>query len=115
MYESLTRYAGTLAKRKTTAALGEGSIGLDDFVRDFYDLKGFADTDYFSTLERYVSTDEDDFLVRSDIEHADVDFIRAAITRCIRGDRFCDGCLAGYAANGFLDRCLTRLEEMDEA
>lgn len=115
MYEDLTCYAGTLAERETTAALGVGTIGMDDFIRAFYNLEGFADTRYYDTLERYVSTDGDDFLVRSDVEHADIDFIRAAITWCIRGDRFCDGCLATFAANGFLDRCLNRLKELDEA
>ncbi|WP_432290511.1 DUF6508 domain-containing protein [Olsenella uli] len=40
--------------------------------------------------------------------------MRACITWCVRGDRFCDGCLRAYVECGFVDRCLLRLKELDE-
>lgn len=115
MYENLTRYAGALAGHETSNAFGAGTLGLEDFTRDFCGLEGFADTGYHDTLERHGVTGGGDELTSYDVEHAGVDFIRAAITWCVRGDRFCDGHLGRFAANGFLDRCLVRLKELDTA
>lgn len=115
MYKNLTRYAGALTGRKTSCAFGAGTLGLEDFKRNFYALEGFADTGYHGTLERHGVTGGEDELTRYDVEHVGVDFIRAAITWCVRGDRFCDGHLSRFAANGFLDRCLERLKELDTA
>ncbi len=36
------------------------------------------------------------------------------VTTCAREDRFIGGALGLYAESGFLDRCLTRLKELDE-
>lgn len=115
MYKNLTQYAGTLAGRETSCAFGAGTLGLEDFTRDFYALEGFADTGYHDALERHGFTGGGDELTRHDVEHAGVNFIRAAITWCVRGNRFCDEHLSRFAANGFLDRCLERLKELDKA
>ena len=53
MYERLTKYAGTLAGRETSSRFGCGTIGMDEFIDDFYGTEGFADTGYFSPLERH--------------------------------------------------------------
>ncbi len=58
--------------------------------------------------------DTSDGIESCDVEHADLDLVRACVTWCVRGDRFCDGCLGARARNGFLNRCLTRLKELDE-
>ncbi len=113
MYERLTKYAGTLAGRETSSRFGCGTIGMNDFIDDFYGTEGFTDTSYFSTLERH-GVDTSDGIESCDVEHADLDLVRACVTWCVRGDRFCDGCLGARARNGFLDRCLTRLKELDE-
>lgn len=114
MFERLTKYAGKLADRNMNVELGGGTLGLEDFVDDFYELDGFADTSYFETLERH-SIDTSEGIDSCDIDHEDIDLIRACITWCVRGDRFCDGLLAAQARSGFLDRCLSRLKELDES
>lgn len=113
MYERLTKYVGELAGRDAGVELGGGTLGLEDFVSDFYGLDGFADTDYFETLRRH-DVDTSDGIGGCDVDHAGADLVRACVTWCVRGDRFCDGCLAAHTENGFLDRCLFRLKELDE-
>lgn len=113
MYERLTKYAGTLAARDLETELGGGTIGVDDFIEDFYAVDGFADTDYFDTLKRY-GVDTESGVDSCDMEHADLELVRACIAWCVRGDHFCDGCLAAHAKSGFLDRCLKRLKELDQ-
>lgn len=112
MYERLTKYAGTLANRELGNELGGGTLGMDDFIEDFYALEGFADTGYFATLERY-GAGAAGGVAACDVEHADLDLLRACVIWCVRGDRFCDGLLKVYAENGILDRCLMRLRELD--
>lgn len=109
MYERLTKYVGTLADRETSSRFGCGTIGMDDF----YGTEGFTDTGYFSTLERH-GVDTSKGIESCDVEHADLDLVRACVTWCARGDRFCDGYLGAHAKSGFLDHCLTRLKELDE-
>lgn len=113
MYEMLTKYAGTLADRKLGSYLGCGTVGLEDFVDDFYAFEGFADAGYGETIAQY-GIDASEGVECCDVEHASLDLLRACITWCVRGDRFCDGLLGSYAKNGFLDRCLVRLKELDE-
>lgn len=93
--------------------LGGGTLGMDDFIEDFYALDGFADMDYFETLKRY-GADTENGIDSCDVERAGLDLVRACITWCVRGDRFCDGCLRAYVECGFVDRCLLRLKELDE-
>ena len=114
MYEGLTKYAGTLAGRDTGAIVFCGTSGMDDFINDFYALEDFGDIGYFETLERYGVEPSDEGFEACDVEHADLDLVRALITTCVRQDRFCSGLLGGFARSGFLDRCLLRLEELDE-
>ena len=113
MYERLTKYAGTLAERELETEFGGGTIGVEDFIGDFYAVDCFADTDYFGTLKRY-GVDTENGIDSCDVGHADLDLVRACITWCVRGDRFCDGCLRAYIECGFIDRCLPRLKELDE-
>lgn len=113
MYEALIKYAGILQNRELTVELGGGTQGLDDFIRDFYDLDGFADTSYFDTLERY-GVDDARGIEGCDVEHADADLVRACITWRVRGDRFCDGCLKACVESGFIDRCLARLKALND-
>lgn len=113
MFERLTKHAGKLEDRNMNVELGGGTLGLEDFVDGFYELDGFADTSYFETLERH-GIDTSEGIDSCDIDHGDIDLIRACITWCVRGDRFCDGLLAAQARSGFLDRCLFRLKELDE-
>ena len=113
MFERLTKYAGKLADRNMNVEFGGGTFGLEDFVDDFYELDGFADTRYFETLERH-SIDTSEGIDSCDIDHGGIDLIRACITWRVRGDRFCDGLLAAQARSGFLDRCLSQLKELDE-
>lgn len=40
MFERLTKYAGKLADRNMNVKLGGGTLGLEDFVDDFYELEG---------------------------------------------------------------------------
>ena len=74
---------------------------------------GFADCHYYATLEHY-GVDDSDGIAGCDIEHANAELVLACITWCIRGDHFCDGFLGIYVRNGFIDRCLARLKELDE-
>lgn len=113
MYEKLTKYAGTLTGRKLDVELDGGTLGVDDFIEDFYAVDGFADTDYFDTLKRY-GVDTESSVDSCDMEHADLELVRACIAWCVRGDRFFDGCLRAYVECGFIDRCLLRLKELDE-
>lgn len=120
MYEKLTKYAGALAGRDLGSHLGCGTLGMEDFADDFCGLHdddlddlGFADCHYYVTLERY-GVDDSDGIAGCDIERAPAELVLACITWCIRGDHFCDGFLGIYVRNGFIDRCLARLKELDE-
>lgn len=52
-------------------------------------------------------------VVACDVEHAGLDLPRVRVTWRVLGDRFCDGLLVAYAENGFRDRCLMRLKDLD--
>lgn len=123
MYESLTEFIGRFSNPGSMGDMkGEGSVEhplvlpgfhpsveLENFIKAFYALEGFADHDYFETLGR----DADD-VERIDIESAELPVIRAALTFCIRADRMSPGALASFCEDGFIDRLLTRLMELDE-
>ena len=49
-----------------------------------------------------------------DVEHANAELVRALILTLVQRVRFAEGLLGRYARNGFLDRCLFRLKELDE-
>ena len=87
---------------------------MDDFIEDFYAVDGFADTDYFGSLKRY-GVDTESGIDSCDVDHADLELMRACITWCVRGDRFYDGCLRTYVECGFIDRCLLRLRSLTRA
>lgn len=87
---------------------------MDDFIEDFYAVDGFADTDYFGSLKRY-GVDTESGIDSCDVDHADLELMRACITWCVRGDRFCDGCLRTYVECGFIDRCLLKLRSLTRA
>lgn len=40
MFERLTKHAGKLEDRNMNVELGGGTLGLEDFVDDFYELDG---------------------------------------------------------------------------
>lgn len=113
MYERLTRYAGTLADRDVTSEGCWWTVGLDDFVDDFYGLDGFCVVGYQDMLGLYGIEMSDERFAACDVEHADLNLVRALITTCVRQERFCDGLLGRFAKDGFLDRCLIRLRELD--
>ena len=112
MYETLTVFAGELASRKTED--NWGTCGLDDFIDAFYDSIKDTETNYFKTLERYGVEMSDSGLEACDVEHANSELVRALILTLVRQDRFVGGLLGRYARNGYLDRCLFRLKELDE-
>ena len=112
MYETLTVFAGELANREIEDHWG--TCGLDDFIDAFYDSIEHTRIDYFETLERYGVEMSDRGLEACDVEHANAELVRALILTLVRQDRFAEGLLGRYARNGFLDRCLFRLKELDE-
>ena len=112
MYETLTVFAGELASRETEDDWG--TCGLDDFTEAFYESIKGARIDYFETLERYGVEMSDRGLEACDVEHANAELVCALILTLVRQDRFAEGLLGRYARNGFLDRCLFRLKELDE-
>ena len=87
---------------------------MDSFIEDFYSPspEEFADAGYFATLERYGACDVGGIVV-CDSEHADLELLRACVTWYVRGDHFCVGLLVVYAENGFRNRCLMRLKNLD--
>lgn len=112
MYETLTVFAGELASRETEDRWG--TCGLDDFIDAFYDSIKDTRIDYIETLERYGIEMSDRGLEACDVEHANGELVRALILTLVRQDRFAEGLLGRYARNGYLDRCLFRLKELDE-
>lgn len=112
MYETLTVFAGELASRDTEGSWG--TCGLDDFIDAFYDSIEHARIDYFETLEHYGVEMSGRGLETCDVEHANAELVRALIWTLVRQDRFTEGLLGRYARNGYLDRCLFRLKELDE-
>ena len=112
MYETLTVFAGELASRGTEDHWG--TCGLDDFIEAFYDSIEHARINYFETLERYGVEMSDRGLEACDVEHANAELARTLIMTLVQQDRFAEGLLGRYARNGFLDRCLFRLKELDE-
>ena len=112
MYETLTVFAGELASRETEDSWG--TCGLDDFIDAFYDSIEHARIDYFETLERYGVEMSDRGLEACDVERANGELVLALILTLVRQDRFVGGLLGRYARNGYLDRCLFRLKELDE-
>lgn len=129
-YEKMTRFAGKLAKKpgQWSKATGSGTMGdpyifpvfersaaLSGFENAFYELQdSFADFHYLDTLEKRGVTASHEGFDAVDIEHADLELIRALITTSVRQDRFVSGLLGSLASRGFLDRCLFRLKELDE-
>ena len=129
-YEKLTRFAGKLADNPGhwSPITGSGtetdpfifpwfelSDTLDAFVDAFYELEDIiADFNYLDTLERRGIEASKPGFDAVDIDHADLELIRALITTSVRQDRFVSGLLGGLANRGFLDRCLLRLKELDE-
>ena len=89
MYESLTEFIGRFSNPGSMGDMkGEGSVEhplvlpdfhpsveLENFIKAFYSLEGFADQDYFETLGR--NTDD---IERTDVEDAELPVIRAALT-----------------------------------
>ena len=112
MYETLTVFAGELASREIEDRWG--TCGLDDFIDAFYDSIKDARIDYFETLEHYGVEMSDKGFAACDVEHANAELVRALILTLVQQDRFAEGLLGRYARNGFLDRCLFRLKELDE-
>ena len=112
MYETLTVFTGELASRQTEDHWG--TCGLDDFIDAFYDSIKDTRIDYSKTLERYGVEMSDRGLEACDVEHANAELVRALILTLVRQDRVAEGLLGVYARNGFLDRCLFRLKELDE-
>lgn len=112
MYGTLTVFTGELASRETEDSWG--TCGLDDFIVAFYDSIKNARIDYFETLERYGIEMSDRSFAACDVEHANAELVRALIWTLVRQDRFAEGLLGRYARNGYLDRCLFRLKELDE-
>ena len=112
MYETLTVFAGELANREIADSWE--TCGLDDFIDAFYDSIKDAKINYFETLERYGVEMSDRGLEACDVERANAELVRALILTLVRQDRFAEGLLGRYARNGYLDRCLFRLKELDE-
>ena len=112
MYATLTVFAGELASRETEDHWG--TCDLDDFIDAFYDSIEHTRIDYFETLEHYGVEMSDRGLEACDVEHANTELVRALILTLVRQDRFAEGLLGVYARNGYLDRCLFRLKELDE-
>ena len=65
-------------------------------------------------LARYGAEMSDRGLESCDVERANAELVRALILTLVRQDRFAEGLLGRYARNGYLDRCLFRLKELDE-
>ena len=118
MYETLTAFAGELAGRKSEDDWG--TCGLDDFTDAFYhhdafyNSDGYTKIDYFETLERYGVEMSDESFAACDVEHANAELACTLIMTLVRQDRLAEGLLGRYARNGYLDRCLFRLKELDE-
>ena len=112
MYETLTVFAGELANREIEDHWG--TCGLDDLIDAFYDSIERTRIDYFETLEHYGVEMSDRGLEACNVEHANAELVRALILTLVRQDRFAEGLLGRYARNGFLDRCLFLLKELDE-
>lgn len=130
LYADLTRYAGHLAvnpgewepRHQNAKGTADDPIimpyfvygpALQGFVDVFYETSGFADLRYLDTLEKRGIEASHLGFASVDVEHADLELIRALITTAVRQDRFCEGLLGTLADNGFLDRCLHRLKELD--
>lgn len=123
-YERITRYAGKLAKdsgRLTEMTEVDGVLELPryfpsdlmkSFQQDFYD-GGFADHDYFATLEQ-AGLDMGEARNKDDLTGYDAPTLLAALTFCIRSERFGEGNLYQRATSGILDSCLAQLKEIDE-
>lgn len=122
-YERITRYAGRLAEDPGT--LGEmereGDVVylstydqsplMESFQRDFYD-GGFADQDYFATLER-AGIDFSRMEGKPTVDGLDAPALLAVLTFCIRSERFGEGDLYHHAVSGILDDCLEALATLD--
>ena len=76
----------------------------DGFYESLYDLMEL-DQDY---IENYEKLD-----VPIDYENLSMDELRTVITHYIRGERFCDGLIAGAIEDGALLKILLRIRELN--
>ncbi|WP_369802880.1 DUF6508 domain-containing protein [Sporosarcina sp. P20a] len=110
-----------ISNRRLNGNLGgfitEGSLfhveyeqGLNEFLRDYHELD-WTDTRYPDTLEAVgISTAEQ---MAEAIPIADMEVLKALLTRMVREERFAAGALAQYARNGMVADVLCRLKESD--
>ena len=112
MYESITKFAGTLKDRETHIECYCEQMDLQDFEEALYGIEGLMDQDYFGTLKRYGLDTDERKLKPSDVAQADLPLVRALLTFCVRSERFCEGSLTAHAKSGFLDDLLLRLQEL---
>lgn len=122
-YEAITRYAGKLAAdpgKMTDMVERDGvwslpqydqSKTVESFQEDFYHL-GAADQDYFETL-RSAGVDMSEIKSRADLEGLDAQTLLAALTFCIRSERFGEGNLYVRIVSGLVDDLLGALAEID--
>ncbi len=73
---------------------------------DVVEKKCWVDYDYLSKNPERMFTDEDF------IKNANLDEIKAMLTYCIRGERFCSFHLDGMIKDGYIRRILERLAEL---
>ena len=76
----------------------------DGFYESLYDLMEL-DQDY---IENYEKLD-----VPIDYENLSMDELRTVITHYVRGERFCDGLIAGAIEDGALLKILLRIRELN--
>lgn len=107
-YERVTRHIGKLGGNPEGAFAYDCTDETQQFVDDFYASEELIDHDYLGTLRKRGVRDAE----FCDIEHADLELVRALLTAGIRQDRFCEGLIADLANSGYFDRCLRRLAEL---
>lgn len=116
LYQHLP-YFEQAAKHTSDSFITEGALfhveyeqDLNEFLRDYYEVD-WTDTSYTDTLEvAGLSTVEQ--MVEA-IPTADIEILKAIMTRMVREERFAAGALAHYASNGMIAGVLRKLKEAD--
>jgi hypothetical protein len=106
-FTSVHRWAGTSERRDRTVSLPWPEY--DDLVTEFFQL---ASTECWTDHEYDPETAGENLNDANAVQSADLDQLKAMLTYCVRGEKFCDGHWGAMIEGGQIRRVLERLDQL---
>ena len=106
-FTPVQKWAGTSENR-------DGALSLpwpeyDPLVKEFFQL---ASQDCWTDYDYDIATAEKNLNDENVVKTADLDQIKAMLTYCVRGEKFCDGHWGAMVEGGQIRRVLERLDQL---